>query len=106
MKETKHRTAGDFMAAFGKWVAVNPLRSLRKKKGLSQAVLGAMLGLGHHRISDFESGLAFPSQEQVTAIGKALGAKTFTDAWAVWLNAKPDFTGGMNGKGKRATQAG
>lgn len=98
MKATKHRTAGDFAAAFIDWTGANPLRVLRKEKGLSQAVLGAMLGLGHHRVSDFESGLAFPSKPQITAIGKALGAKDFAGRWAAWLNDKPDFAGGIHGK--------
>ncbi len=90
-----HKTAGDFAAAFVEWTAANPLRVLRKEKGLSQAVLGAMLGLGHHRISDFESGLAFPSAEQVSAIGRALNAGDFPARWAAWLNNKPGFNGGV-----------
>lgn len=107
MKDTRHKTAGGFAAAFSEWTGANPLRLLRKRKGLSQAVLGAMVGLGHHRISDFESGLAFPSKEQVKAIGRALGAKDFAPVWAEWLNGKPDFGGKSSGKkSERAAAAG
>lgn len=107
MKATKHRTAGEFAAAFTAWTGANPLRVLRKERGLSQAVLGAMLGLGHHRISDFESGLACPSADQIEAIGRALGADDFAERWAAWRNNKPGFKGGIRGKKReRAVSAG
>lgn len=101
------RNIGDFAAAFREWTDANPLRKLRKRKGLSQAVLGAVIGLGHHRVSDFENGLAFPSEKQLIAIGRALGDKAFAEAWGAWMAEKPEI-GGVhgNGKGKRADAAG
>lgn len=51
------------------------LRSLRKAKGLSQAQLGALLGVGQTRIARIERDPASISVDQFLAILQVLGAR-------------------------------
>lgn len=58
------------------------LRALRKMRGLSQAQLGALLGVGQTRITRIERDPASVSVEQFLAVLAALGAQMV-------LRAKP-----------------
>jgi len=51
------------------------LRSLRKARGLSQAMLGRLLGVTQRRIAEIEANPAVVSIEQITRILGVLGAE-------------------------------
>jgi HTH-type transcriptional regulator/antitoxin HipB len=63
------------------------LRALRKTKGLTQAQLGKLLGIGQVRIADIERD---PSLVRVAQLFKLLAA---LDAHLVLRDSRPDDTG-------------
>jgi len=61
------------------------LKEIREKKGLSQAVLGKLVGLDQTHISRLESGTKGVSNEKLRAIAEALGV-TVSDLLGDALN--------------------
>lgn len=60
--------ATDFLEAFGRAV-----RQLRKERGMTQAELGARLGLGRTSITNLENGQQSPPLSMLPEIASALG---------------------------------
>lgn len=51
------------------------LKQLRKQRGLSQCELAVSIGVSQGAVSQWESGAAKPTVENLVAIAKALGCK-------------------------------
>lgn len=81
------------------------LRALRKSRGLSQAQLGAVLGVGQTRITRIERDPASVSVEQFLDVLAALGAQMVLRAKPTVASPEPSFASDPKGTPGRAAAA-
>ena len=67
------------------------IRFARVERNLSQAALGALLGISFEQVTRFESGDAHISSEQLTDIATALG-KSVSFFFHNWVSRSPSAT--------------
>jgi DNA-binding transcriptional regulator YiaG len=80
-----------FQKLENEWKEKNPLRQFRKKQGLKQQTMAAMMGVSYHVVYRWESGMTEPTEEQLKMMGERIGIENLSEEWSEWIKARPIF---------------
>lgn len=81
--------AARYFLVVEEWQNRNPLRAWRLARNFSIRATGAMLGVSHNSVLDWEHGLAYPNEASFAKIAKLTSLSNIEAVWAAWRAERP-----------------